>query len=227
MRCCKCSCDLPPGEEHWIHFYCGNGYGSQSYTCCECLNYYCNYCDDDENLLLYCGSCERRLCVDCQSMKFCNGCELHYCVNCKDFTECSNLNCNNTYCEECVGRYYSEKCCKCGRIYCYNNETGCDGRISSCRSCNESWCDDCDQIRDWPHCEDCSNTYCEDCKVKEGLDVVQNCESCKKDYCGKCLVSRCQGDFWRSPTDCPGCIKIAGPFLLKEKARKGNAHVSS
>ena len=69
ISCCKCSCDLPEENEHWIELS-GPLYGIQNYTCCECLKYYCDDYVDDRNQfkLSYYERCERQLCLDCQSM---------------------------------------------------------------------------------------------------------------------------------------------------------------
>eukprot|EP00984_Skeletonema_dohrnii_P008417 scaffold3090_cov75-Skeletonema_dohrnii-CCMP3373.AAC.1 len=64
ISCLKCNVNLPPEDESWGCIR----YGSQKYTCYECLKHYCEVCTDDDDgyMLSYCRLCERRLCVDCQ-----------------------------------------------------------------------------------------------------------------------------------------------------------------
>lgn len=102
-----------------------------------------------------------------------------------------------------------------------------------CENCKKCY-DDCGQEFAWSYCEGCWVYYCEDCKLGvEGINAIQCCTSCESNYCGECRVSKCQSEGennqWSSPTDCAGCIQIAGPFLLEEnkKVRKENAEMKA
>ena len=223
ISCCKRSCDLPPEHEHWIEIS-GRFYGSQNYTCCECLNYYCDECQDDagEYWTNYCGRCERQLCVDCQSMKFCTECKRYYCVDCKDFIEC--WDCSEKYrCKDCRGDWGF--CCKCERNCCgtYGYECSSSVILFYCQNdnCHMECCNDCEQEFGWPSCAGCDTEFCYDCnEKKKGMDAVRTCELCEIYYCGKCRVSMTgkEGEV------CTGCIKMARRLLMEEnkKVRKEN-----
>ena len=216
MSCHKCSCNLPRENENWID-RCGN----QNYTCCECLKYYCDDCEDDQgnSKLTYCGRCERCLCLDCQSMKYCTGCLEYHCVDCVDFIECSV--CNRCYiCKDCRSDWWV--CCKCERSFCDDNGNSCWNSQQSgtlCNDCRKFCCDDCVQEYGWPRGCECCTEFCYDCNEKKiGIDAIRICKSCDEYSCGRCLVSMMDKNE-ESNDFCVGCVQLAGRLLV-EKNKK-------
>jgi len=71
-------------------------YGTQSFTCCKCMNHYCTNCPDEEaednedSLIssLPCRKCKRIYCFNCQEMETCESCAQNCCVDCGDFKQC-------------------------------------------------------------------------------------------------------------------------------------------
>eukprot|EP00984_Skeletonema_dohrnii_P019122 scaffold9073_cov180-Skeletonema_dohrnii-CCMP3373.AAC.9 len=197
VSCLKCNVNLPPENGSWGC----SSYGSQNYTCYECLKHYCEVCtdDDDKDMLSYCLLCEKRLCTDCQKKKWCYGCEGDFCMDCTDFTDCSG--CGVGLCKDCIASDSNcKKCYKCEEYFCERN---CDNQIwASCDSCKKNCCRECDEEDIWTHNE------------KNGTDAIQFCDDCDTCYCGKCRAYMCQEK--SSHMNCAGCIQLAGPFFLEE-----------
>ena len=217
VSCVKCNVNLPPENGSWGC----SSYGSQKYTCYECLKYYCEVCtgDDDECMISYCRLCERRLCVDCQKNKWCNGCEA-------DFTDCSG--CGVGLCKDCIEieGHESEKCCKCEGHFCED----CDNQIyDRCNNCEMYICRDCDEEYNWLRCNCCDQCFCNECNEKKGMKAIHICDGCDtSSCCGDCRVLvMCQ--VYGETKDCTGCIQLAGPLLLEElkKVRKEHAEVKA
>ena len=223
IRCSKCSCNLPTENEHWIQFY-GDLYGIQNYTCSGCLKYYCEECQDDQanDKISYCVSCERRLCVDCESMIYCAECSEYNCVDCSDFIECSVCNrfyrCNDSY---CIGDW--SFCCKCERNFCGDYGAGCNDNVDFvCQSddCDKRCCNDCEEQYGWPSCGRCDRGYCDDCNKKQGIDAIRMCKSCDMYDCGRCRVSMMENE----EEACTGCIEMARRVLIEENKKVREEH---
>ncbi|KAK1740851.1 hypothetical protein QTG54_008103 [Skeletonema marinoi] len=220
--CVKCNVSFPE-DGSWGC----SSYGSQKYTCYECLKYYCEVCtdDDDEYMLSYCSLCERRLCVDCQKKKWCNGCEGDICMDCTDFTDCSG--CGAGLCKDCIGNEGIEsKCCKCEGHFCED----CNNQIyDRCNNCKMYICRDCDEEYNWLCCNFCQKCFCNECNEKKGTKAIQICDGCDtSSCCGDCRVLvLCQ--VYGETKDCTGCIHLAGPLLLEEvkKVKKEHAEVKA
>ena len=213
ISCQKCDRNVVrENENHWIELS-GHRFGSQNYTCCECLGYYCVVCED--RWLVYCERCECRLCKDCQSTFYCTECREYYCVDCKDFIECSV--CNASYsCKDCRAWWV---CCKCERRFCDGNGNSCwdDAGGTHCDDCQKLCCDNCVQESGWPsRCECCAREFCDDCNEKKtGMDALRKCKSCDEYSCGECRT-RMMDKEEDSNDFCVGCVQIAGRLLMKE-----------
>ena len=213
IGCQKCNRNVVrENENHWIELS-GHRFGSQHYTCCECLGYFCGVCEDD-GWLEYCERCESRLCEDCQSTFYCTECQECYCVDCEDFIECSV--CNRCYrCKDCTSMDWGF-CCKCESHFCndcWSGGTHCDG-------CRNFCCDDCVQEYGWPSCNRCEYyQFCDDCHEKQDIEkAIRICKSCDKYSCGRCRIWMLDKDE-DSDDFCVGCVQIAGRLLL-EKNKK-------
>jgi len=214
--CLKCNVKLPPENGSW-----GCSYGSQKYTCYECLKHYCSRCtnDDHEEMLSYCSVCEKNLCVDCQKKKRCNCCGSDFCVDCTDFTGCSRC---GGICKECIGK----KCCLCEDLFCEDCE---DEIWTRCDTCEKALCRDCLEGSNWPKCDECWDDFCDDCNEKKGTDAIRFCDDCDTSYCRRCRVHvvMCQED--EGKKNCTECIQLTGPLLLEEvkTVRKENKEVKA
>ena len=207
IGCQKCDRNVVrETENHWIELY-GYHFGSQHYTCCECLGYYCRVCEDD-GWLAYCERCESRLCEDCQSTKYCAECQECYCVDCHDFIECSV--CNRYYrCKDCGSDWGF--CCKCESHFCSSCWSGGKG----CNDCEKYCCDDCVQEFGWPECRRCYQEFCGDCNEKKDIDAIRICKRCDEYSCGRCLVSMMDEDE-QANDFCVGCVQLAGRLLVEK-----------
>ena len=216
IGCQKCDRNVVrENENHWIEFS-GHRFGSQHYTCCECLGYFCGVCEDD-GWLAYCERCESRLCEDCQSTLYCVECQECYCVDCHDFIKCSD--CNRCYrCKDCGSEWGF--CCNCESHFCYNCWSGGKG----CYDCEKYCCDDCVQEFGWPECRRCYQEFCDDCnEMKTGMDAIRKCKSCDEYSCGECRISMMDEDE-DSNYFCVGCVQIAGRLLVEKNKKVQKEH---
>lgn len=147
FSCQKCSCNLPAvhDEEEGQFISLQVYYGTQKYTCYDCMKHFCVACQGDNDVYcisIPCKCCERLYCLDCKTVNFCNCCSTWYCADCDDeFTQCSQ--CEQDVCGCCV------------------SEAG-------CRDCGveNSWCDRCvDNFLRYCgyYCFDCSS-FCVVCE---------------------------------------------------------------
>ena len=109
VSCLRCDRNLPRGRRGWMvtSHYTPLAYGSQSFTCCKCMNHYCTNCpdeeaEDNERLIssLPCRKCKRIYCFNCQEMETCESCAKDCCVDCGDFKQC--YHCQEKICYDCV-----------------------------------------------------------------------------------------------------------------------------
>jgi len=89
--CLECSCNLHGGGR-MLQMDGQYQYGTQNFTCYDCMNQYCDDCRVDESAYYiegFCSKCERIYCADCKTVKYCHCCENDICVDCIDFKQCS------------------------------------------------------------------------------------------------------------------------------------------
>ena len=176
-------------------------YGTQKFTCYDCLKHYCLDCEvreDGENVYCMsalCRTCNRHYCSHCSRERVCTSCDEWFCVDCMDMKQC--FGCDQNTCLNCI----SERGCR-------NN--CCDGKI---------WCSTCaadfDVLR---LCEHCNAEYCVGCYESntdaDAIYSIDYCDDCYESLCGECRVIKCKDD-----SDCLGCYRLAFSALLEEKER--------
>ena len=66
-------------------------YGSQNFTCYNCLRHFCYSCDDEngKDLLRHCNHCKMDYCRQCEPIEKCVDCEHYYCRECKSMSKCA------------------------------------------------------------------------------------------------------------------------------------------
>ena len=125
----KCSkCDILCQEtESGLWMYIGGDargeadFGMQTYTCHQCLNYYClsDDCEDDNGnyQLRDCSRCVKGYCMNCVSQwKECGDCGKEFCNGCiKTMKECEGEYCTDQLCEKCTK---ANACSVCDRTRC-------------------------------------------------------------------------------------------------------------
>eukprot|EP00984_Skeletonema_dohrnii_P032735 scaffold27346_cov78-Skeletonema_dohrnii-CCMP3373.AAC.2 len=192
--CLNCSCNLP-GDGHMLRM---NGryrcpYGTQNFTCYDCMDHYCDDCRVDE-IWGFCGKCERSYCAQCQTVKYCHCCENDICVDCIDFKECSN--CHENTCLECASG-------------CHNN--CCADKI---------WCNNCFDYGEYLNsCQNCRECYCYDCSESD-IYALGYCYDCVDSLCGQCRVNKCkEGSYCACAS---WCYELSFSVLLEDKERMQN-----
>ncbi|KAK1734904.1 hypothetical protein QTG54_014364 [Skeletonema marinoi] len=183
-------------------------YGTQNFTCYNCMDHYCEYCADDGGVYYIGGSCkkcERIYCLHCKKVDVCGPCGSWYCADCIDFKQCPK--CDGNTCPDCFSecsRCHENTCSDCvSGASCHN--TCCADKIS-CNHCAENG----DAFR-W--CDRCSVDYCVDC-CDSDIYAVKFCDVCEDTLCGQCRVKKCME--WRN---CARCYHFSFPALLEDKER--------
>ena len=188
--CLKCSCNLPGGGR-MLQMDRRYQYGTQNFTCYDCMNQYCDDCRVDESAYYiegFCSKCERIYCADCKTVKYCHCCENDICVDCIDFKQCSQ--CDERACLECARGCHNA--CGADNIWC----NGCvelgNGGLSWCHNCDEVYCRDC--------CE--SDVY-----------AAEYCNFCQDSLCGQCRVNKKE---WNR---CERCDQLTFPVLMEDREK--------
>ena len=165
-------------------------FGTQSYTCCQCLDHFCDYwsCLDGELILnsedggkpflRFCSKCEKRYCMECVSGSECCNCEGYFCDKCQVMKLCEGVSCESQMCEECTDR-------------------------STCSYCDQTRCRYC---KDMYHCtlDGCGKSICEDCVDSKGGG---KCDMCSKVFCcSDCQYVHCNKDWVEACTDCTHAV---------------------
>ena len=175
--CSQCDMIITEADGSWIHFHNPLDWGSQDFTCFQCLNFTCwrDDCDlneDGERNLLHCDGCERIGCCNCVTSKRCASCDDCYCDGCNKITVCQG-GCGDTYCDntDCMMKCYNcniSRCEDCGPIYLCNSY-----------ECDKAVCTDCrDSMGEGHMCEACGCGFCSvECQYLQ----------CKKRGCYSCM----------------------------------------
>mmetsp|Transcript_3606 Transcript_3606/g.7592 ORF Transcript_3606/g.7592 Transcript_3606/m.7592 type:complete len:383 (-) Transcript_3606:10-1158(-) len=169
--CLKCSCNLSENNEIQMIDLAGSEYGTQNYTCYDCMNKYCYECEDHlfGCYIRLCHRCEKSYCAHCQTVDYCTCCGFSYCVDCIDSKQCSQ--CEENTCLDCIPG-----------VRCHNN-CGAD----------KIWCIPCVEDGDaFSRCASCNESYCADCCVSNVLHAVQICDDCDQYLCGQCRMNTCR-----------------------------------
>ena len=164
----------------------GEAFGTQNYTCHQCLNHYCDddACQDDNGYtqLRNCKRCVKDYCKNCVSQwKECGGCGDDICYGCsKTMKECDDggENCTKQLCDKCAIR---RTCSYCDRIRCHICATSYKCSRSECA---KVICEECAIHL----CNSCRKAFCSaECQFMEGL----SCNSCAK-AAASYFRSKCQ-----------------------------------
>ena len=172
-------------------------YGTQNFTCYDCMKHYCHGCSEEDDGEIYymsdlCNICNRRYCFLCSREWNCTSCNGYFCVDCLSTKQCAQ--CDENTCLNCISeRGCRNNCCE-EKIWCNGCVNG--GVLVSCENCGADCCRDCYD----------SNTG--------NVDSIDYCNVCDDDLCGKCRVIKC-----KDGNGCMGCYRFAFPALLKDKER--------
>jgi hypothetical protein len=197
----KCSkCDILCRETGWgAWMYINNDmrgeayFGTQNYTCHQCLNYYCldGDCQDDDGnyKLRYCVKCNKEYCKNCVSQwKQCGRCGKEFCNGCIKaikMKECDREDCTNQLCEECT-------------------------KTHTCSYCNRTRCLSCATSHQCSR-DECTKIVCDDCVGSKGEGGKCYSDSCRKAFCSaECQFLECEED---GETTCVACAKAAASFF--------------
>ena len=158
--CSKCDrvCTETGVGSDWIFRSNSSAFGTQNFTCSQCLNHFCsgNDCLEDGNAHSdWCCKCEKEYCRSCIAMNICGECDDGcFCQKCDEMRACEG-GCGEVLCECCFEKL---TCHICNRM--------------RCRSCITRY--NCDRI-------DCNKAICFDC-VQSG-DEGGECDRCGVEYC--------------------------------------------
>jgi len=197
VSCLKCSCNLPSAEYLSMIetstlrdvFY----YGTQNYTCYDCMKNYCDDCEDDNGdayMRILCRSCERYYCLNCSRGGQCTFCDSWFCVDCVDLKQCTK--CQESTCPDCVFE-----------VECHN----CSVASTACRDCV-------DDVLTF--CGHCDKEHCDNCCVSD-VHAVKLCGECDEYLCGRCRVNVCN-----EGGNCKGCYQLAFAVHLQDKEEMQN-----
>uniref|UniRef100_A0A7S2P497 Uncharacterized protein n=1 Tax=Skeletonema marinoi TaxID=267567 RepID=A0A7S2P497_9STRA len=191
--CLKCSCNLSENNEIQMIDLAGSEYGTQNYTCYDCMNMnkYCYECEDHlfGCYIRLCHRCEKSYCAHCQTVDYCTCCGFSYCVDCIDFKQCSQ--CEENTCLDCIPG-----------VRCHNN-------------CGKIWCIPCVEDGDaFSRCDSCNEAYCVDC-CNSDIHAVKFCDVCETSFCGQCRVNIICKEWG----NCASCYQFAFPVISEDKER--------
>ena len=195
VPCLRCDDNLD--ERAMVCRFQGDDYGTQKFTCHDCMRHYCGDCSEEGDggifcMSALCGFCNRQYCFNCSREWQCISCNGWFCVDCMDMKQCAD--CNDYTCLNCAPRRA-----------CLNNS--CEGKV---------WCAYCAQ-NTFNLCENCNAQYCNDCcdSNTNAINCIDYCDECEESLCGKCRVYKC-----KDGSDCRGCYQFAFPALLEDKEKK-------
>jgi len=148
-------------------------YGTQHYTCEECLKFLC--CND---------GCNERI-------NTCNVCKEQYCIDCATMDECAEWDCSGTLCKSC-----GKECPDCHSRACED----CD-HILTCDDCGKTSCKDCTDFAECAG--SCKKVTCEECHLREGNQTsVQQCDECGQGFCEECCCAWLENTWHNSCPGC-------------------------
>jgi hypothetical protein len=182
-------------------------FGTQHFTCYDCLNHYCYNCKDEEGqfYLTFCVLCEKFRCKYCMTMKPCQSCRQGA------FTQelqqgYSERNYISFMCNDCKDD--DRKCEECGHVFCKN----CQDEMQWCTTCPRSRCETCMNTLRCEH-EICQARTCGTCRNNNHEDyegVVETCRGCWKNLCFTHRLNACKQNW---DTSCRECVVIIAPKL--------------
>ena len=192
--CLKCNDNLSINNE-MIYMADDSEYGTQNFTCYDCMKHYCHDCVEEDEDDAYCMSsmcdkCNKRYCLNCIREGQCTSCNHWYCMHCSDMQQC--FECGDDTCLNCVSETSCPNECCVDKIWC-NNCVRYENAMKWCQICNDSYCVDC-------------------CDPDILLYGAQNCDDCDQSLCGQCRMKTC-----REGGNCIGCYQTAFKALTEDK----------
>ena len=155
--CSKCNRNDVMGDMALMHGH--PGHGTQCNTCSQCVQHFCNECNNVGNeQSRWCSKCEKEYCQNCVANYRCGSCSWEYCQKCKEVRECEGEDCGESYCVDCSSTCYNCNLTRCGECFTsYHCER--DG-------CGKTLCIDCVQNNDeGGECDGCGVEFCSsDCR---------------------------------------------------------------
>ena len=192
VTCSKCSRSVEDEDDIKIRWFPLRGeleYGTQCFTCCNCIKHFCLDCKEDDDdgdnqeedgdegrfLLRSCRNCEKDYCSDCGSLEKCAKCSKSYCKGCKLIEKCGD--CNGHYCKDCQSFVNCGGSSRggrpCDKKFCWSSCVwDCADQKSKCNECEVPFCDSCLASH---RCENCSTGYCRKC---HGSNDMSCCDQC-------------------------------------------------
>ena len=194
VPCLNCNGNLEEGEMMRMEVI---EYGTQNFTCYDCMKHYCHDCSEEDDGEIFCMS------------DVCNVCNRRYCFLCSREWNCTS--CNGYFCVDCMA---TKQCAQCDENTCLNciSKRGC--RNSCCEV--KLWCNGCVHGGVMVSCENCGADCCPDCYDSNTVhvDSIDYCRGCDEILCGNCRVIKC-----KDGNGCMGCYRFAVPALLEDRER--------
>ncbi len=184
VTCFKCDSNLSDDSDSMMQMENHYEFGTQIFTCCDCMKHYCHDCSEEGEGGIYslsalCRTCNRRLCFHCSRERACTSCDVWYCVDCMDMKQC--VQCDEIVCLSC-NRGCRNVCCD-EKIWCDScAENDPNNGLRSCYNCLAEYCGDCcnsnpDEYLNY--CIDCCQNLCRECQVIKSKEGMTNyCEGC-------------------------------------------------
>ncbi len=194
------SCDYNLSEDGPMVRMVDIQYGTQKYTCYDCLKHYCHDCSEEDEGEIFCMSdvcniCNRRYCLHCSREWQCTCCDGWFCVDCMSTKQCAQ--CDRSVCSNCISERKCQSDC-------------CNGKI---------WCDDC--VLYSPDglipCDNCSTDRCIDCYESSPNEYLNYCNVCDEHLCRECQLIKCKEEMTNY---CEGCHRIVLKATLEDKQRQ-------
>ena len=190
--CSRRSCCAPECPELHLCTHCDRHYCSicepLEHACARCHAQYCTSCHDDQ--CTSCRSCSARCCC---GVWMCTSCSFQFCDDCLDEFFLCHI-CKQDVCADCI-----HECIGCHQLEC----SAC-GVHTTCPTCGQSTCQDCNVCCDkcsLPLCPQCTE-YCAECDIwlcscaeqlacsvcdsRVSEQCVQRCSTCEHVACHPC-----------------------------------------
>ena len=144
-------------------------YGTQCYTCSQCITHICYECN-----LNWCNKCEKDYCVDCELSSGCSLCFEKACRKCDVKKTCEGGGCEELICEGCTKNL---SCSYCDRTRCRNCVMSYQCKLDGC---NNTICYDCVQSKgEGGSCDACNEEFCStECQYLAYNKGETKCSTC-------------------------------------------------
>ena len=175
QRLCCSKCDKLIQYADDDKWYADDGdewyYGLSNYTCCKCIEHFCDDHEDDEGLR-FCIKCERDFCTSCVPLLETCECGNGICKKCGELPKCEG--CQRYVCEHCM---CTCECCNVTRCWECKPFVECEGK-----GCHKNHFEDCFDGKDYDvqGCDVCEKYYCLHCRYLDWSKELENaCSGCE------------------------------------------------